>query len=113
VFADNLPGFPDGVTRGDDGVFWVAVAAPRNALLDRVHPHPALKKALLRLPEWIKPKPRPYAFVLAYDVQGRLLRNLQDPAGRAFRYVTNAVVHEHTLYLGSLELTAVGRLPLP
>lgn len=112
VFADNLPGFPDGVTRGDDGLFWVAIAAPRNALLDRLHPHPALKKALLRLPEWIKPKPQPYAFVLAYDREGRLVRNMQDPTGRAFRYVTNAVVHQDALYLGSLELPAVGRLPL-
>ena len=112
VFADNLPGFPDGVTRGDDGLFWVAIAAPRNALLDRVHPHPALKKALLRLPEWVKPGPRPYAFVLAYDADGRLVRNLQDPGGQAFRYVTNAVLHEGALYLGSLELPAVGRLAL-
>jgi sugar lactone lactonase YvrE len=112
VFADNLPGFPDGVTRGDDGLFWVAIAAPRNALLDRVHPYPALKKALLRLPEWAKPGPQPCAFVLAYDADGRLVRNLQDPTGRAFRYVTNAVMHEGALYLGSLELPAVGRLPL-
>jgi sugar lactone lactonase YvrE len=110
VFADNLPGFPDGVTRGDDGLFWVAIAAPRNALLDRLHPHPALKKALLRLPGWIRPKPRRYAFVLAYDADGRLVRNLQDPSGRAFRYVTNAVQHEDALYLGSLELPAVGKL---
>ena len=50
VFTDNLPGFPDGITRGERGVFWITLVSPRNALLDRLHPHPALKKALLRLP---------------------------------------------------------------
>jgi sugar lactone lactonase YvrE len=113
VFADDLPGFPDGVTRGDDGLFWVAIAAPRNALLDRLHPHPALKKALLRLPSWMRPGPKAYGFVLAFDAGGHLVRNLQDPTGRVFAYVTNAVQHEGALYLGSLELPAVGRLALP
>jgi len=113
VFADNLPGFPDGITRGERGVFWITLAAPRNALLDRLHPHPALKKALLRLPGVLRPGPRPYGFVLGLDASGRIVHNLQDPSGRAFAFATNAVEHDGLLYLGSLSLPSAGRLRVP
>jgi len=113
VFADNLPGFPDGVTRGEGGVFWVALFAPRNALLDRLHPYPALKKALLRLPGWLRPRAQGHGFVLGLDAQGRIVHNLQDPSGRGFAFITNAVENRGALYLGSLELPAVGRIRRP
>ncbi|MCU0266351.1 MAG: SMP-30/gluconolactonase/LRE family protein, partial [Actinomycetia bacterium] len=32
---DNLPGFPDNVATGSDGLVWVALASPRNAAVDR------------------------------------------------------------------------------
>jgi sugar lactone lactonase YvrE len=113
VFADNLPGFPDGIARGEGGIYWVALASPRNALLDRLHPHPALKKVMLRLPGWMRPGPQPYAWVLGLDGEGRIVHDLQDPTGRTFAFVTNVVEHEGALYLGSLELPAVGRIPRP
>jgi strictosidine synthase len=52
-----------------------------NALLDRLHPHPALKKALLRLPGFLRPGPKAYGFVLGLDESGRIVHNLQDPPG--------------------------------
>jgi len=113
VFADNLPGFPDGVSGNGRGTFWVALVSPRNPLLDRLHPWPALKKALVRLPSLVRPGPRAYGFVLGLDERGRVVHNLQDPQGRAFAFVTNVVEHEGSLYLGSLELDAVGRIPWP
>lgn len=113
VFADNLPGFPDGVSSDGRGTFWVALVSPRNALLDRLHPYPVLKTALLRLPDAVRPAPQPYGFVLGLDEQGRVVHNLQDPTGSSYAFVTNVVEHAGSLYLGSLELDAVGRLPRP
>ncbi len=113
VMAANLPGFPDGVTRGSDGTFWVALVSPRNALLDRIHPHPWLKRALLRLPDTVRPGPRAYGFVLGIEGDGRVVHNLQDPAGRAAAFVTNVVEHDGSLYLGSLEREALARVPRP
>ena len=113
VFVDNLPGFPDGIARGERGVFWITLAAPRNALLDRLHPHPWLKKALLRLPGFLRPGPTAYGFVLGVDGSGRIVNNLQDPSGRAFAFVTNAIEHDGMLYLGSLALTSAGRIRRP
>jgi sugar lactone lactonase YvrE len=113
VFADNLPGFPDGVGSDGRGTFWVALVSPRNALLDRLHPYPVLKTALLRLPDAVRPGPRPYGFVLGLDEEGRVVHNLQDPTGSSYAFVTNVVEHAGSLYLGSLELDAVGRVPRP
>jgi sugar lactone lactonase YvrE len=113
VMVENLPGFPDGVTRDRRNLFWVALVAPRNGLLDRVHPHPALKRALLRLPEGVRPEPPAYGFVLALDEHGRVAANFQDPAAERTRFVTNVVEHGQHLYLGSLGGSAVARLPRP
>jgi sugar lactone lactonase YvrE len=113
VFADNLPGFPDGVSSDGHGTFWVALVSPRNALLDRLHPYPILKSALLRLPDAVRPGPRAYGFVLGLDEQGRVVQSLQDPAGSSYAFVTNVVEHQGSLYLGSLELDAVGRVARP
>lgn len=113
VFAENLPGFPDGLSRGEDGVFWVALLAPRVPLLDRAHPHPAFKRVLLRLPSWMKPAAKAYGWVLGLDETGQVVRNLQDPTGRGFAFITNVVEHEGWLYFGSLRLPAVGRIRRP
>ncbi len=45
VFAENLPGFPDNLTWNGRDRYWVALFNPRNALLDRLGPHPFLREA--------------------------------------------------------------------
>jgi len=113
VLIDNLPGFPDGITTGEAGVFWIAIFAPRNALLDAAHPHPWLKRALFRLPEAARPKPKRHAFVLGIDETGRVVANLQDAGPACFAPVTNVVERGGFLYLGSLEQDAIGRMRRP
>ena len=113
VLTDNLPGFPDGVTRGSGGRFWIALVSPRNALLDRIHPYPSLKTAMLRLPEALRPGPRAYGRVVAIDATGRIVHDLQDPEGRAAAFVTNVVEHEGDLYLGSLEREWIAKVRVP
>jgi sugar lactone lactonase YvrE len=113
VWADNLPGFPDGVTRDRRNLFWVALVSPRSTLLDRIHPYPLLKRALLRVPEAIRPGPRAYGFVLAFDERGRVVHNFQDPAGEASGFVTNVVEHGQHVYLGSLVRDSIARVPRP
>jgi len=113
VLIDNLPGFPDGVGSGENGVFWVTIVSPRDALADSVlFPHPFLRKIVQRLPEALMPAASDYAFLLGIDGEGNILHNLQDPAG-GYSQITNVLEYEGMLYLGSLSEDAVGRMPVP
>jgi sugar lactone lactonase YvrE len=113
VVIDNLPGFPDGVSRGAGGVYWIALIAPRNALLDWTAPRPFLRKAIWRLPEAVRPKAVRHPFVVGVDADGRVVHNLQGSADAPFAHITSVEQVGEVLYLGSLEETAVARIGAP
>jgi strictosidine synthase len=110
VVIDNLPGFPDNLTH-HDGVFWVAIASPRDRVLDLLAGRPWLAKIAARLPKSLQPAPSRHAAVFGIDVAGQVVHNLQDPDGR-YAVITSARVHGEHLYLGSLDDSAVARIPL-
>ncbi len=112
IFLDNVPGFPDGVSSNRRGTFWVALFTVRNPVMDRLHPHPWLKKQLSKLPRSLWPKPQPYGMVLAVDESGRIVRSLQDPTGQRVPQVTSAEEVDGFLYLGNLNRDWIGRLAL-
>lgn len=112
VFADNLPGVPDGVLSNGRDTFWVSLPTPRLADLDRLLPYPALRKIVARLPKAVQPKPKLMGFVLGLDMAGKAVRNLQDPAGRAYSMITNVVEHDGKLWFGSFSEPAVGVVSL-
>jgi len=113
VMADNLPGFPDNLSRGEGGVFWVAFFTVRNDLLDRLHPYPFAKKLLAKLPGLLWPKPARYGFVAALDGGGRPVRSLHDPEGKQVYQVTSAREQDGILYLGTLDQPWLARYTLP
>ncbi|MEL6759403.1 MAG: SMP-30/gluconolactonase/LRE family protein [Myxococcota bacterium] len=102
VLIDNLPGFPDGISAGTDGLYWVAIASPRNALLDGLAGSPWLRRIVFRLPEFLKPKPEHTARVLGIDDSGAVHHDLFDPTGAAIAVVTSVQERDGFLYLGSL-----------
>ncbi len=112
IFIDNLPGFPDGITSNGRDTFWLAMFTTRNPTADKLAPRPTLRKMIWRLPKFVQPKAKRYAFVLGLDTDGRVTRNLQDPKGR-FAPVTSVVEARGRLYLGSLSETAIGTLTVP
>ena len=109
---ENLPGFPDNLTRGRDGRFWIALISPRNRLLDRVAGRPFLRKVIQRLPAFLRPKAVDYTHVVAFDLEGRVAASLQDPGGR-LPANTSALEKEGHLFLGSLSAESLGRAALP
>lgn len=113
VFVDRLPGFPDGISRGTDGQFWIAIASPRNALVDALAGYPGLRKVIERLPEALKPAPIRHPYAIEVDADGTVLRTLQDPTGARFGVVTSVQQHDDRLYLGSLSEPAGAWLPNP
>jgi len=100
VFIDQLPGFPDNIGRGLDGVYWLALIAPRNKLLDRMADSPMLRRLVLRLPQVMQPQPVPHAHLLSLDRNGRVLDDLQRSGADAL-YTGASETADH-LYLGSL-----------
>lgn len=67
----------------------------------------------MRLPNFLQPNIKRYAFVLALDRDGRVVRNLQDPSHQCFTQIANVVEHKGTLYFGSIGESAIGRMQLP
>jgi sugar lactone lactonase YvrE len=112
VFIENLPGFPDGLSSNGRDLFWLALVTPRNALLDRLLPHPFLRKAVLRLPKSLQPAPTSYSFVLGLDAEGKVVENLQDGSPNCFSQIANALEHDGALYFGTIGEAAVGRYRL-
>lgn len=109
---ENLPGFPDNLTAGRDGRYWVGLVSPRNRLLDRLSGWPRLRKAVQRLPQFIRPKAVAYGHIVAIDANGRVLASLQDPEGR-YRLATGAAETEEFLYVSSLEMPSLARMRTP
>jgi sugar lactone lactonase YvrE len=113
IFIDNLPGFPDGISSNGRDTFWLALVNRRDAALDGLLPHPFLRKVVMRLPDFLQPNIKRYAFVLALDRSGRVVRNLQDPSPQSFTQIANVVEHKGNLYFGSIGESAIGRMRLP
>src|SRR5205807_6855106 len=108
VFVDNLPGFPDNLSTGPDGLFWVALASPRDPRLDLVARRPAARRLVWALPEWLTPERRT-VWVQALDGSGTVVHDLQGRHPR-FHMVTGVRAVEERIYLGSLTGNAIGIL---
>ena len=113
IFIDNLPGFPDGILWNGRDKFWLALVTPRDNTLDRLLPHPFIRKMVMRLPKFLQPAPQRYSFVLGLDLNGRVVENLQDGSKSCYAEIANVVEHKGTLYFGSIGESAIGRIPLP
>lgn len=112
VFADNLPGFPDNLAVDHQGRYWVAFPSLRNAQVDALHRTPWLKDLVAKLPDSLKPKPRQYGLVVAFDRKGEVITSLHDTKGSHLQEITSVTPHDGYLYFGSLHNDRIGRLPL-
>jgi sugar lactone lactonase YvrE len=107
VIADNLPGFPDNLTRSAEGRLWTGLTKPRSAAIDGMAGKPWLRALTLRLPKSMWPVPPVHGHVIAFDEDGRVVADLQDPAGRIAE--TSGVTESGgRLYIHSLHAGAFG-----
>lgn len=102
IIADNLPGFPDGISTSPRGTYWVAMFTLRNAAADRMAGWPWVRKQMAKLPSAFLPQPAEYGLVIELDGDGNILRSLHDPGGVKISNVTSAKESEGTLWLGNL-----------
>jgi sugar lactone lactonase YvrE len=103
VFLDDLPGYPDNIACGTDGLIWAAIASPRDPVVDAVQTRLPLagRKLVWRLPEQLTPRVRRTVRVMAFDDRGRVMHDRQlDATG--FHMATGVREHHGQVWLGSL-----------
>lgn len=103
----DLPGYPDNIARGSDGLIWVTIASPTDPVVERIQRGPArLRKLVTKVPERLQPKPKQTVRVHAYDDGGRLVHDLDLPAA-GYHMVTGVREHDGRVWLGSLHEPAI------
>lgn len=103
----DLPGYPDNIARGSDGLIWVTIASPTDPVVERIQRGPGwLRRSVTKIPEPLQPKPKRTVRVQAYDDAGTLVHDV-DIATPAYHMVTGVREHDGAVWLGSLHEPAV------
>ena len=79
-------------------------------MVDALSGRPFIRRMVQRLPAFVRPKATFYGHIVAVDGTGKVVVDLQDSAG-AFRLNTSVLEMKDHLYVGSLVMPAIGRLP--
>jgi hypothetical protein len=113
TFVSGLPGFPDNLTRDDQGLIWIAMVSPRDPLLDWLLPRsPRWRAAVWATPERLQPGPQDVAWARAVDWSGATVHDLRGwQAG--YKMVTAVRRHGTRLYPGSLIEPGIAVVELP
>jgi sugar lactone lactonase YvrE len=112
LWLDNLPGFPDNIRFNGRDRFWLAIPVPRDPLLDLLAPLPLLRFGLLQVARHLPIPVKRAGIVLGYDLEGRLVANLQCHGRGDYHFITQAMEVGDWLYVGSLKEKTLARLPL-
>ncbi len=105
--CEDLPGYPDNIARGSDGLIWVTIASPTDPVVEALRMAPVLvRKQVTRIPERLQPAPRRTVRVQAYDDAGTLVHDL-DVDTPDFHMVTGVREHDGRVWVGSLHEPAI------
>jgi len=111
LLCQNLPGYPDNIARGSDGLIWVTIGSPTDPMVERLQTGPMpLRKLATKVPERMQPKPKQTVRVQAYDDEGTLVHDVDvQPSehGAAYHMVTGVREHDGRVWMGSLHEPAV------
>lgn len=110
IVLANLPGYPDNLMRGMSGRIWVGLVKPRSAVTDGMADKPFLRKITMRLPKSLWPVPPAYGHVFAFDENGKVTVDMQDPSGK-YPEATSVTETEDRLYIQSLHAPVLGWMP--
>ncbi|MEV6288740.1 SMP-30/gluconolactonase/LRE family protein [Kribbella sp. NPDC051770] len=108
-----IPGLPDNISRGSDGLIWVAIGSPRNTVLDTLLPKaPVFRKVVWGLPDALKPKAADIIEIQAYDDAGRLVHDLRGTHPQ-FHMPTGVRERDGKVWLSSLGTTSIAHFATP
>lgn len=111
LLCPELPGYPDNIARGSDGLIWVTIASPTDPVVERLQRGPmVLRRVATRVPEALQPKPKQTVRVQAYDDTGRLVHDVDvapEDRGAPYHMVTGVREHDGRVWMGSLHEPAI------
>uniref|UniRef100_A0A6A7G9R0 Gluconolactonase n=1 Tax=Hirondellea gigas TaxID=1518452 RepID=A0A6A7G9R0_9CRUS len=112
VFIENLPGYPDGISRGSDGGFFIAIPSPVIPTALHLRSYPILRSLMLKLPRFVQPAPLDYGHVVKVSADGKSISSLHDPSGDVISHIASITEHKGHLYFGSFSNDHIGQLKL-
>jgi sugar lactone lactonase YvrE len=113
VLLDNLPGYPDNLSRGPDGTLWVALAAPVNPLVEWGRGAPSwVRRTAGATAIALRVRPPRRARVLAVTADG-VVRHDVTVSGPGCRMLTSVAETPDSLVLGSLSENSLTLCALP
>ena len=105
--VSGLPGYPDNISRGSDGLVWVTIGSPYDPVVERIGSAPlGVRRLVTKIPERLQPAPKRTIRAQAYDDDGRLVHDL-DLDHPGFHMVTGVREHQGRVWMGSLHEPAV------
>ena len=113
MFADNLPGLPDNLSLGSDGLIWLAIPSATDFRLKIIHRLPTIVRRLIsRLSEMLPVAEMRNVLLMAFNTDGECVHFVEGDPLR-FHLVTGVREHNGKLYVGSVEESAVAVMPVP
>ncbi|AJY77616.1 gluconolactonase [Paenibacillus beijingensis] len=116
IFTDNLAGFPDNISRDEQGNFWVGIYTTRISFVDQMHGNPWLAGLMAKVPQALlngASAPVKHGLAVEISPEGKVVESWHDPEGSLYG-VTTAVSHNGYLYIGTAPGGSQGvyRVPL-
>ncbi len=112
MFATELPGLPDNLAIGSDGLIWVALVSPVSDILKQLHSLPYFMRFLIaRLPQALQPEQPLFCRLGAYDLQGNLVK-LYEGDKDVYHFVTGVREQNGTIFMGSFEGDSIAQFSI-
>ena len=102
VFVDQLPGFPDGVSRREGGGFWIALVNPPSVVA-WVTPYRAARSAIAHTIDLIQPLVKRWGAVAHVGHDGKKLTLMLDRLGERVQSIPAVHQHGRRLIFGNLQ----------
>ena len=112
IFLDNLAGFPNNISRRDNGNFWVGFTTKRNDKLDKIHSKKGMKKFVYGLPSFFQPKVEKFGMILEISAEGKIIQALYDPSGKSVMEAGAVKEFRNNLYIGGDIVSYVAKYKL-
>ncbi|CAD7702383.1 unnamed protein product [Ostreobium quekettii] len=107
VLIDALPGFPDGISRGEDGNFLIALISRPSPILKLMPFRPLRAIAAWIPPKW-RPRPKPWGAVIRVSPEGKVVETHFDVEGGFMSGISGVREVGGRMFFGTLENDHIG-----